>query len=79
MPPKKAALVCFAELVFLISLFALLVSDTTAGFASRLTRSLAFATTAVFSAFAKVTGFNGFNMFHNEPPYFYNLLFYYIT
>jgi len=45
-------------------LFTCLVSNTAAGFASRLTGSLAFAATAVFSAFAKVTSFKGNDSFH---------------
>jgi len=46
--------------------FALLISNTAAGLASRLAGGLAFAATAVFSAFAKVTSFDSFDMFHNN-------------
>ena len=55
------------QLVFLavLSVFALLVSDTATSLASRLTRSLAFTATTVFCAFAKVTSFDCFNMFHS--------------
>ena len=49
-------------LVFL--LFALLVCNTTAGFASRLARGLALATAALFSAGAKIRCFNRLDVFH---------------
>ena len=52
----------------LLSVLALLVSDTAAGLASRLARGLAFAATAVLCAFAKVTSFDGLDMFHNRKP-----------
>ena len=51
-----------------LGVLALLVSDTAAGLASRLARGLAFAATAVLCAFAKVTSFNGLDMFHNRKP-----------
>ena len=52
----------------LLSVLALLVSDTAAGLASRLARGLAFAATAVLCAFAKITSFDGLDMFHNRKP-----------
>ena len=51
-----------------LGVLALLVSDTAAGLASRLARGLAFAATAVLCAFAKVTSFDGLDMFHNRKP-----------
>ena len=48
----------------LLCVFALLVCDATAGLASRLARSLAFATAAVLCALAKVTGFQCFDVLH---------------
>ena len=53
------------KLLALFGVFTLLISNTAACFASGLARSLAFATTAVFSAFAKIAGFNSLNMLHN--------------
>ena len=52
----------------LLSVLALLVSDTAAGLASRLARGLAFAATAVLCAFAKITSFDGLDMFHSRKP-----------
>ncbi len=58
---------------FLVA-FALLVSDAARGLASRLAGGLAFAAAAVLCAFAKVTSFDGFDMFHNKyPPNFYSI------
>jgi hypothetical protein len=51
-------------LAFLV--LALLVSDTAACLASRLARCLALTATAVLCAFAKVTSFNSFDMFHSS-------------
>jgi hypothetical protein len=51
-------------LAFLV--LALLVSDTAACLASRLARGLALTATAVLCAFAKVTSFNSFDMFHSS-------------
>ena len=51
-------------LVFL--LFALLVCNTTAGFASRLARGLALAAAAVLSALAKIFGFDCLDVLHNN-------------
>ena len=50
-------------LAFLV--FALLICDTAAGFASGLARSLALAATAVLCAFAKIASFDCLDMFHN--------------
>ena len=52
-------------LALLLLAFALLVSNTAAGLASRLARSLAFATAAVLSAFTQVASFDGLNVFHD--------------
>ena len=48
--------------LFFALVFALLVSDTTAGLASRLARSLAFAASTVFSAVAQIASFKGFDV-----------------
>lgn len=50
--------------LFCFLVFAFLICNTARGFASRLARSLAFTTTAVFSAFAKVFCFKCLNSFH---------------
>ena len=50
-------------LVFAL-VFALLIGDTAAGLACGLAGSLAFAAAAVLGAFAKITGFEGLDMFH---------------
>lgn len=58
------------QLSVVILVFASLIGDSAACFASGLARSLAFAAAAFFCAFAKIAGFNSFNMFHfNLPPY----------
>ena len=62
MPPEKAAFLLL--LAFLI--LALLISYAAAGLASRLARGLAFAASAILCALAKVSGFNGLNMFHSN-------------
>ena len=46
--------------------FALLVSDTAAGLTSGLARGLALAAATVFSALAKVLGFNSLDVLHNN-------------
>ena len=51
-------------LAFLI--LALLISYAAAGLASRLARGLAFAASAILCAVAKVSCFNGLNMFHSN-------------
>ena len=51
-------------LAFLLAL-ALLISNTAAGLASRLTRGLALAAAAVLSAVAEVTSLNSLDVFHN--------------
>ena len=56
------------KLLAFLGVFALLVSNTAAGLASGLAGSLAFAATAVLCAFAKVTSFNGLDMFHDRKP-----------
>ena len=60
-----------AKKKLLIGLFAFLVGNTATGFASRLTRGLAFAATAFFSAFAKITSLNSFDMFHSIISVFF--------
>ena len=72
MPPCFGGIliVLLAFLVFGLRL-ALLVSDTAAGLASRLARSLAFAATAVLCALAEATGLQRLNVFHNAPPKIY--------
>jgi hypothetical protein len=49
-------------LAFLV--FALLICNTAAGFASGLARSLALTAATVLCAFAKVASFDRFDMFH---------------
>ena len=56
----------FSEKILLLSVLALLVSDTAAGLASGLARGLAFAAAAVLCAFAQIASFDGFDMLHNE-------------
>ena len=50
----------------LVSLFALLICNTAACFACRLTRGLAFAAAAVLSTLAKVASLKSLNSFHND-------------
>ena len=50
------------ELLALVCVFALLICNSAAGLASGLARSLALAATAV--VFAKLAGFDSFDMFH---------------
>ena len=57
-------------LAFLLGAFALLVSDTTAGLASGLAGSLAFAAAAVLLAFAEIAGLNGLDVLHNKHLHF---------
>ena len=56
-------------LAFLLAL-ALLISNTAAGLASRLTRGLALAAAAVLSAVAQVAGLDGLDMFHGFTFHF---------
>jgi hypothetical protein len=65
MPPNRRH---FSERKLFLCVLALLVSNTAAGFASRLARGLAFAATAVLCAFAKVASFDSLDMFHNRKP-----------
>jgi hypothetical protein len=62
MPPRGWQ---FFLLVFAFSL-ALLIRNTAAGFTSRLAGGLAFAASAILCAFAKISGFNSFDMFHSN-------------
>ena len=64
MPPMSAAF-CWSKLFAFLGVLALLVRDAAAGLASRLARGLALAATAVLCALAKVTSFDGFDMFHD--------------
>ena len=64
MPPSRAALLTDDGLVLFV--LALLISDTAAGLAGRLTGSLALAAAAVLSAVAKITGLNGLDVFHDR-------------
>ena len=52
------------ELLALLCVLALLVSDAAACLASRLARGLAFAASAVLCAVAEVASFKSFDMFH---------------
>ena len=53
------------QLLAFLSALALLICNTAAGLASRLTRGLALAAAAVLSAVAKVTSFDSLDVFHN--------------
>jgi hypothetical protein len=53
----------FSVLLFRLSVLALLVGDAAAGLAGRLAGSLALAAAAVCGAVAKITGFQGNDMF----------------
>ena len=68
MPPKKAAFLTRVSALILLAflVLALLISYAAAGLASRLARGLAFAASAVLCAVAKVSCFNGLNMFHSN-------------
>jgi len=61
LPNIPTAFYCSMNLL----VFALLICDTAACFASRLTGSLAFTASAVFSAAAEIFCFECFNMFHS--------------
>ena len=56
----------FANHRLFIGVFAFLVSNTAAGFASGLAGSLAFAAATVFAGFAKITSFKSFDSFHGS-------------
>jgi len=58
----------FENLFAFLLVLALLVRDTAAGLASGLARSLALTATALFRAFAQITGFDRFDMFHFFHP-----------
>ena len=54
------------QLLALVVVLALLVSDTAACFASGLARCLTLTATAVLCAFAEIASLNGLNMFHDR-------------
>jgi len=58
---QAAAFACFR---LFILVFAFLICNTAAGFASRLAGGLAFATATLFRAFAEIAGIQSFNSFH---------------
>jgi len=69
-----------AYLLGFLCTFALLICNTATGLTSRLTRSLAFATAAVFCTFTQIACQNRLDMFHfsglhhsffNSIPYFF--------
>ena len=64
-PPKRRRLNWRVLLAFV---FALLVSDTAAGFASGLAGGLALAATAVLCTVTQITRLDGFDMFHDSKP-----------
>ena len=66
--PKTSSRYSIRELLGFLFTFALLVSDTAAGLASRLARGLALTASAVLCAVAKISGLDSLNMFHNTPP-----------
>jgi len=63
-PPQAALYTAKNLFVFVAFVFALLICDTAACLTSGLARGLAFAATAVFSAFAKIFGIKSLNTFH---------------
>ena len=63
------------QLLALLGVLALLVCNAAACLASRLTRGLAFAATAVFSTVTKITSFDGLNMFHSFTFHIKNCIF----
>ena len=65
MPPDSAAFRYVQLLAFLRAL-AMLIGNTTAGLASRLAGSLAFAATAILRALTQIAGFNGLDMLHDS-------------
>ena len=67
MTDKNAALsAAFTQQLFaVLCAFALLVSDTAAGLASGLARSLALTASALFCALAQIASLDGLDMFHN--------------
>ena len=69
MPPISVAFQD-VRLLALLSALALLVCNAAAGLASGLAGSLALAATAVLSAVAQVTGFDGLDMFHSFTFHF---------
>ena len=64
---KNAALsAAFTQQLFaVLCAFALLVSDTAAGLASGLARSLALTAAAFFCALTQIASLDGLDMFHN--------------
>ncbi len=60
---RNGGIYCW-QLLALFGAFALLVSDTAAGLASRLAGSLALAAAAVLGALAQVAGFDSLDMLH---------------
>ena len=66
--------------VELLLIFALLVSNSARGLASRLARGLALAATTVLSGLAKILGFDSLNTLHSiYPPINIDLWIHYIT
>ena len=61
MPPKIGGTFLKNKLLALLCALALLVSNTAACFASRLTRSLALAATAALSGLTKIFGIKSFD------------------
>ena len=66
MPPGKGGItVAYTFDLFAFLVFASLICNSAAGFASRLAGSLAFAAAAVLGALAKVLGLQGLNVVHH--------------
>ena len=63
MPPRTAAF-WYVQLLAFLGALALLVCNTAAGLAGRLTGSLALAAATVLCALAQITGLDGLDMLH---------------
>ena len=75
MPPRNAPSPTIKTELLAFLVFALLVSNSAAGLASRLAGSLALAASAVLCTVAQVARFKRFDMLHTvDPPFeiYYN-------
>lgn len=65
-PPKTGGISTKYRLLFVVLVFALLVSDTAAGLACRLAGGLALTAAALLSGLAELLGFQSLNTFHDN-------------